>query len=144
MTTTATALELALGQPAVTKIIREVKRGELPAQRQFERALAIVNPTKVSILSSACAAARSKSAAGKVRNAQQALLDFLLYNRDKVGKKITKADWLLLSDRYYKLHLDGVSKAVLGRNVDVWSTAESIWDYVNSLEEKQNFGTNNH
>lgn len=143
-TITATAMSVALGTTQATKIVKEVRRGELVTVRDFNKAVSKTRNGALNFLRGQCVTARSKSTTTKVINAQEALLEFLIQNRDVKSDPLTKAEWLLVSDHYYNLHLDGCKLASLGRTPGVWSTASEIWDYVYSLEQKHSYQNNNH
>ena len=143
-TQTATALEDALGAPAIVAVIKDVKRKELPIARQFDRAVAKGNSGSLNRLRWLCESARAKSAQGKVIAAQEALLAYLIDNRDRKSDPLTKDEWVLLSNRYFNLHLAGCKVATLGRSPQAWSSASDIWDYVYALENKLNYGKDNH
>lgn len=132
--------------PAKLKAITsEVKRSELPVARQFEMAVRIGNANSLDRLRYLCEVARSKPTCAKVEVAQRALLEFVLKNRDKQsGPRLSKEQFVLLSERYYGLHLAGLKAAQLGGTPTAWLTASDVWDHLVQLPERQSFGANNH
>ena len=120
VTATATAMSVALGDPKVLKIVKEVRRGELITIRNFNKAVAKTRNGSLNYLRGLCVTARAKSSTTKVVTAQEALVDFLIQNRDVKSDPLTKVEWVLVSDHYYNLHLDGCKLASLGRTPGVW------------------------
>lgn len=142
-----TAFELAiteaLGLETVGKVVRAVKRDDAPDRRAFEAALRKTSVNSMDRLRYLCDVARTKPTVGKVTTAQRALVDFLLRNKERTSRKLTRSEILTLST-YYKLHLAGVKAKDLGRAPQAWGSVESLFDYVEALEGKLELKSNNH
>lgn len=135
MRTLATELQQVLSQPAIKAAAKEASVANRAKAKALDRLTKLCGPGKLNGLRYACELARSKKTGAKVQNAQTQLLEFV----GKMRGKLTTADFVLLGDSFFQLHLSGVPIANLGPSGQSWLQSGSLFDYCTQLHEADGY-----